>query len=73
MRYEEVIIAAKGAPEAILRQSRLSDTEYKRYSEQALEFAKQGYRVLAVGRVLRVRNGSFSAGIRIPIHGAINI
>ena len=47
---EEVIIAAKGAPEAILRQSRLSDTEYKRYSEQALEFAKQGYRVLAVGK-----------------------
>jgi Ca2+-transporting ATPase len=46
----EYVIAAKGAPEAILRQSRLDGRELQRYSEEALTFAKQGYRVLAVGK-----------------------
>ena len=45
-----IIIAAKGAPEAILRNTRLSITELKRVEEQSLQYAKQGYRVLGVGK-----------------------
>jgi len=46
----ETIIAVKGAPEAILRQSSLSIAELKRIEEQSLAYAKQGYRVLGVGK-----------------------
>jgi len=46
----EIIIAVKGAPEAILKQSNLSDTEYNQIEEQSLSYAKQGYRVLGVGK-----------------------
>lgn len=47
---EEIIIAAKGAPEAILRQSNLSAAEAKKAEEQVQTYAKQGYRVLGVGK-----------------------
>ena len=46
----ETIIAVKGAPEAILKQSNLSDSEYNEIEEQSLSYAKQGYRVLGVGK-----------------------
>lgn len=46
----EIIIAAKGAPEGILRQSRLSTAELKHIEEQSLAYAKQGCRVLGVGK-----------------------
>ena len=46
----ETIIAAKGAPEAILQQTKLSIAELKHIEEQSLAYAKQGYRVLGVGR-----------------------
>ena len=46
----EIIIAAKGAPEAILKRTNLSVTELKHVEEQSLEYAKQGYRVLGVGK-----------------------
>jgi P-type Ca2+ transporter type 2C len=46
----EIIIAAKGAPEAILRQSSLSVTRLKEAEEQALAYAKMGLRVLGVGK-----------------------
>jgi Ca2+-transporting ATPase len=46
----EIVIAAKGAPEAILRQSKLSVEELKRIEEQSLAYAKTGYRVLGVGK-----------------------
>jgi len=46
----ETIIAAKGGPEAILRQSNLSVKEIKQIEEQFLAYAKQGYRVLGVGK-----------------------
>ena len=46
----EIIIAAKGAPEAILKRSNLSVTELKHVEEQSLSYAKQGYRVLGVGK-----------------------
>ena len=46
----EIIIAAKGSPEAILRQSKLSVAELKHIEEQSLSYAKEGYRVLGVGR-----------------------
>jgi Ca2+-transporting ATPase len=46
----ETIIAAKGAPEAILRQSNLGIAELKHIEEQALAYARQGYRVLGVGK-----------------------
>lgn len=46
----EIVIAAKGAPEAILRQSNLSAAEIKKAEEQTLAYAKEGYRVLGVGK-----------------------
>jgi len=46
----ETIIAAKGGPEAILRQSNLSVKEIKHIEEQSLAYAKQGFRVLGVGK-----------------------
>jgi Ca2+-transporting ATPase len=46
----ETVIAIKGAPEAILRQSYLPIRELKHIEEQSLAYAKQGYRVLGVGR-----------------------
>ncbi len=46
----EIIIAAKGAPEAILRQSNLSVEVLKHLEEQSLVYAKQGFRVLGVGK-----------------------
>ena len=48
----EIIIAAKGAPEAILRNTNLSAIEIKHIEEQSLNYAKQGYRVLGVGKAL---------------------
>jgi Ca2+-transporting ATPase len=49
-QHGETIIAAKGAPEAILRQSNLSIAELKHIEEQSLEYARLGYRVLGVGK-----------------------
>ena len=46
----ETIIAAKGAPEAILRQSNLSAEELKHIEEQSLSYARLGYRILGVGK-----------------------
>jgi P-type Ca2+ transporter type 2C len=46
----ETVIAAKGAPEAILRQSNLTAGQMKKAEEQSLAYARQGYRVLGVGR-----------------------
>ena len=46
----EIIIAAKGAPEAILRRSNLPGGELKLAEEQSLSYARQGYRVLGVGK-----------------------
>ncbi len=45
----ERIIAAKGAPEAILACSDLSDAEKRQVMGQVHAFAEHGYRVLAVG------------------------
>ena len=46
----ETIIAAKGAPEAILRQSNLSKDESVKYEKQSVNYATQGFRVLGVGK-----------------------
>ena len=46
----EIIIAAKGAPEALLKQSNLPFIELKHIEEQSLSYARQGYRVLGVGK-----------------------
>jgi len=46
----ETIIAVKGGPEAILRQSNLPAAELKHIEEQSLAYAKLGYRVLGVGK-----------------------
>lgn len=43
------IIAAKGAPEAIARQSNVTEVEFKLILDQAQDFAKKGYRVLGIG------------------------
>ncbi len=45
-----VIIAAKGAPEAILHQTNLPIAALKKIEEQVLLHAKSGYRVLGVGK-----------------------
>lgn len=44
------VIAAKGAPERILHQSTLEAHEVKRIEEQSLAYAREGYRVLGVGK-----------------------
>ena len=44
------IIAAKGAPEAILNVSRLSDAEKEKIRNVIKTFGQQGYRVLAVAK-----------------------
>lgn len=44
------LIAAKGAPEAILAVSELSEEEKTRLRQQVTEFARQGYRVLGVAK-----------------------
>ena len=44
------IIAAKGAPEALIACSRLSEIETKRINEVVELMAKEGYRILAVGK-----------------------
>lgn len=46
----ETIIAAKGAPEAILQRSHLGVDELLAFEQASLDYAKQGYRVLGVGR-----------------------
>lgn len=46
----EIIIAAKGGPEAILRQSNLSVTDLQNIESQSLAYAKLGFRVLGVGK-----------------------
>ena len=47
---DEEIIAAKGAPEAILRQSNLSEAEILAFTNQSKDYARQGLRVLGVGK-----------------------
>ncbi|AWW00932.1 haloacid dehalogenase [Arcticibacterium luteifluviistationis] len=46
----ERIIAAKGAPEAIIQVSNLDETEKKQIQLAIITLAKDGYRVLGVGR-----------------------
>lgn len=46
----ETVIAAKGAPEAILVQSNLPDATLKIVEAQILAYAKQGFRVLGIGK-----------------------
>ncbi len=46
----ERIIAAKGAPEAILAVSQLSENEKENLGQQIQEFGQQGYRVLGVAK-----------------------
>lgn len=49
-RLGERIIAAKGAPEAIIAVSSLSDTEKEALRERIEAFGKEGYRVLGVAK-----------------------
>jgi len=46
----ERIIAAKGAPEAILAVSQLAENEKENLGQQIQEFGQQGYRVLGVAK-----------------------
>jgi len=46
----EIIIAAKGAPEGIWRQCKLSDQEINQIQSQSIAYAKSGYRILGVGK-----------------------
>jgi Ca2+-transporting ATPase len=46
----ERIVAAKGAPEALLKVSNLTEAERKQISEAISSLGSQGYRVLGVGR-----------------------
>lgn len=49
-RQKEQIVAAKGAPEAILRISQLLEGEKEKIRTVIAAFGKQGYRVLAVAK-----------------------
>ena len=46
----EIIIAAKGAPEAILNQCNLAESKIKEIEIQSHKYASMGYRVLGVGK-----------------------
>jgi Ca2+-transporting ATPase len=46
----DTVIAAKGAPEAIFHHSHLSVAEILAFEKQAVAYAKEGYRVLGVGK-----------------------
>ena len=46
----EIIIAAKGGPEGIMRQSILSADALKQIEKQSLAYGKSGFRVLGVGK-----------------------
>ena len=46
------IIASKGAPEAILHVSNLSEVEQSKVMEKVFDLAKEGYRVLGVGEAM---------------------
>ncbi len=46
----EIVIAAKGGPEGIMRQSNLNTAALKQIEEQTLAYAKSGFRVLGVGK-----------------------
>ncbi len=46
----EIIIAAKGAPEAILQRSNLAASALIKIEEQILAYASQGFRLLGVGK-----------------------
>ena len=46
----EIIIAAKGAPEAILNQCNLPESKIKEIEIQSHKYASMGYRVLGVGK-----------------------
>ncbi|MGB4769988.1 MAG: cation-translocating P-type ATPase [Chitinophagaceae bacterium] len=46
----EYVIAAKGAVERLVKQSSLSQTDQQTIEQQSLNYARQGYRVLGVGR-----------------------
>jgi P-type Ca2+ transporter type 2C len=50
MEGDETMIAAKGAPEAILRQCMLAEPERESVTKVLHELTSQGYRVLAVGQ-----------------------
>lgn len=50
------IIAAKGAPEAIINQSTLSETEKKEVMASLDKLAAKGYRILGVGLAVGVKN-----------------
>ena len=45
-----IIIAAKGAPEAIIQRSNLNDEDKRLIVQQISAYAKMGYRVLGVGK-----------------------
>ncbi|WP_018617480.1 cation-translocating P-type ATPase [Segetibacter koreensis] len=49
-KHEDVIIACKGAPEGILRQSTLLEDDRELIANQAKLYAEQGFRVLGVGK-----------------------
>jgi magnesium-transporting ATPase (P-type) len=67
-----IIIACKGAPEAILRLSNLSISDQKQIEEQSLAFAKQGYRVLGRWEEYMERQAlsAFAGRIRVSIFRA---
>ena len=46
----ETIIAAKGAPEAIIEQSNLNELQKEDLKQKSVSFARKGYRVLGVGK-----------------------
>ena len=46
----DIIIAAKGAPEAILEVSQLGDEEKEKLGQLIVDFGKKGYRLLGVGK-----------------------
>lgn len=54
---DEIVIAVKGAPEAIIYHSALSDEQIQKIEKQLNFFAKDGLRVLGVGKAIGYNMG----------------
>ena len=48
----DIVIAAKGAPEALINVSTLNDSEKNTVSEAVVSLSKKGYRILGVGQAI---------------------
>jgi Ca2+-transporting ATPase len=54
--HENIIVASKGAPESIIKQSTLSEKERDEVNIQIKKYANSGFRVLGIGKAMSKEN-----------------